>query len=326
MQNQHITEDSGIPLIGCIAFGIIDRGTNLLQIRSTSICNMSCTFCSTDGGPNSTHHKTTYTVDAGYLLKWVKKVCELKGDNVEIFIDSVGDPLMYNEFVKLVAGLKKITNVKHVTVITNGTLLTDKMIKEIEDAGLDRINLSIHTMDEKIGKLLMGCSWYDISKIKEICRKIAKSKIELMLTPVWLPKVNDKDVEDIIQFSKDIGAKIGIQKYEIYKHSRKHKGAGKVNWFKFYRQIKEWEKKFGIKLTVNKDDVNVENRPRLKDEMHVDDKVNAEIRLPGWQKGQMIGVANNRCISINDCDTEIGKTIRVKITDDKNGIYLAEKC
>ena len=38
--------EDDIPLIGHIAFGIIDRGTNLLQIRATSFCALSCIFCS----------------------------------------------------------------------------------------------------------------------------------------------------------------------------------------------------------------------------------------------------------------------------------------
>ncbi|MBT4440771.1 hypothetical protein HOC98_01565, partial [archaeon] len=49
-----INED--IPLMGCIAFGIIDRGTNLLQVRATSMCNLNCVFCSTDSGPFSQYH------------------------------------------------------------------------------------------------------------------------------------------------------------------------------------------------------------------------------------------------------------------------------
>ncbi|HDD34251.1 MAG TPA: radical SAM protein, partial [Thermofilaceae archaeon] len=42
-----------IPLIGHLAFGIVDRGTNLLQIRPTSSCPLSCVFCSVDAGPAS---------------------------------------------------------------------------------------------------------------------------------------------------------------------------------------------------------------------------------------------------------------------------------
>ena len=48
-----VTYESGIPLIGCIAFGLIDRGTNLIQIRPFTGCPLSCIFCSVDAGPRS---------------------------------------------------------------------------------------------------------------------------------------------------------------------------------------------------------------------------------------------------------------------------------
>ena len=129
-----INEASGIPLLGCIAFGIIDRGTNILQVRCTSICNANCQFCSTDGGPNSRFHKTNYIVDVNYLIKELKKVAKVKGDNLIIFLDSVGEPTTNPDFIKLAEAfslkgirvtdpknignaIKKSINDKHTTVV-----------------------------------------------------------------------------------------------------------------------------------------------------------------------------------------------------------------
>jgi uncharacterized Fe-S cluster-containing radical SAM superfamily enzyme len=46
-----------IPLVGHIAFGVIDRGTNIIQVRPTSLCNLNCIFCSVDAGPLFTLEK-----------------------------------------------------------------------------------------------------------------------------------------------------------------------------------------------------------------------------------------------------------------------------
>ncbi|MEK7617142.1 MAG: radical SAM protein, partial [Patescibacteria group bacterium] len=94
-----ITKESGIPLLGALPFGCIDRGSNILQVRCTTICNMNCQFCSTDGGPYSTKHSTNYVVDIDYLLESVKEVVKFKGNDVQIFLDSVGDPLTHPDFV-----------------------------------------------------------------------------------------------------------------------------------------------------------------------------------------------------------------------------------
>lgn len=46
----------------------------------------------------------------------------------------------------------------------------------------------------------------------------------------------------------------------------------------------------------------------------------AEIRAPGWIHGEMLGVANNRVISIYNCPKESGQ-VRVKIMATKHNIY-----
>src|SRR3989344_2376888 len=95
----NVTKSSGIPLIGCIAFGIIDRGTNLLQVRCTTLCNMNCSFCSTCAGPYSKFHKTNFIVDIDYLVEELEKVAKFKGDGLIIFLDSVGEPMSHSGFV-----------------------------------------------------------------------------------------------------------------------------------------------------------------------------------------------------------------------------------
>src|SRR3989338_5895140 len=86
-----IDATSGIPLIGLLHIGVIDRGSNLLQVRTSTACNMSCTFCSTDTGPYAKVKKKNIVVDPHYLLHWVKEVVALKEcDNIEINLDSMG--------------------------------------------------------------------------------------------------------------------------------------------------------------------------------------------------------------------------------------------
>ena len=49
----YIHKNSGIPLIGSVYFGIIDRGTNIIEIRPTTGCNLNCIYCSVDEGTPS---------------------------------------------------------------------------------------------------------------------------------------------------------------------------------------------------------------------------------------------------------------------------------
>jgi uncharacterized Fe-S cluster-containing radical SAM superfamily enzyme len=74
MTHFRITGESGIPLMGSLYFGIIDRGTSLLQVRPSCGCNLNCPFCSVDAGPESTTRATSYEVEREYLLEGVKRL------------------------------------------------------------------------------------------------------------------------------------------------------------------------------------------------------------------------------------------------------------
>lgn len=322
-QLARITKESGIPLIGCIAFGIIDRGSNLLQVRCTSLCNMKCPFCSTAAN-DFRMHPTNYLVDVDYLAEEVSKVVKMKGDDVIIFLDSVGEPMSHPNFVELVKKLKQIDKVEEIVTITNGTFLTKEKIESLAGAGLDRINLSLHSLDIDLSKKLFGMQNYDIEKIKEAISYIKECSIDLMLTPVWIPKVNDNDIEEIIRFSKEVNCKIGLQNYETYKYSRKMKEAKKQTYWKFYKQIEKWEKDYRIKLKVSNKGLNVEKRPRIPEIFKIGEIVNVEIKCHGWMPNQMIGVAKGRCVTINNCVRVVGERMKVKIIQNKNNIYLAE--
>jgi uncharacterized Fe-S cluster-containing radical SAM superfamily enzyme len=323
-----ITRESGIPLIGAIPFGIIDRGTSLLQIRPTSICNLNCPFCSVDSGIYSKRHQADYEVEVDYLVDWTKEIVEFKIDNgcekVELNLDSVGEIASYQKLSELVSKLKAIKGVYFVSMQTNGCLLTEKRIDELEKAGLGRLNLSIHTLDKERAKYLAGVPNYSIEHIINLARHIAKSKIELMITPVWIPKINDEDIVEIIKFAKEINARLGIQKYETYRYSRKIKEGKEMNYWKFYNQLSLWEKEFNIKLKLTAKDMSIVKCKRIPEDFKVGDKFQAKIVCPGWIEGQMIASAKNRCISVNNCNIKVGNLVRLKIVETKNSIYVAD--
>lgn len=319
-----------IPLLGLLQIGIIDRGSNLVQIRPTSLCNLNCKFCSTSSGVQSKIHSVYYEVGLEHLLNWVKKCIDLKGE-ILLNLDSVGEIFTYPEIYELIKRLDKMRcgrwkladnnkskGINEISMQTNGMLMDFSKVKDC----VDRINLSVNSLDKEKSRYLAGCSSYDIEKIKKLAIEINNSDVELLIAPVWIPGVNDDDIADLIKFCKELGCKIGIQKYEIYKHSRKIKGAKKINWFGFYKQLEKWENEFGVKLKIGPKDFEIKKAKRFPIVFGKNDKISVEIVCKGWYKGQMIGKAKNRCITVNDCDKKVGDRINVKILENKNNIYL----
>jgi uncharacterized Fe-S cluster-containing radical SAM superfamily enzyme len=323
-----ITKNSGIPLLGSIYFGVLDRGTNLLQIRPSCGCNLNCPFCSVDAGPESTTRATNYEIEKDYLVEYVQEIAEFKGNGVECHIDSPGEPMLYKEIVKLVADLRKIGEVSILSMQTNGTLLNKKNIASLESAGLDRVNLSIHALNQEIAQKLSGVPWFDINKIKNAARLVANSRIDLLIAPVFLPKINDAEIPELIKFAREIGAgkrfpPLGIQKFEKYKYGRSPKGIKVQSWWQFYNwSLKPWQKEFGCKLILIPKDFGTVKRKMLASCFEIGEKLKVDIRAPGWLKGEMLAVSRNRVVSVLNCQKNSG-TIRVKIVSCKHGIYVA---
>lgn len=324
MNIKTIDKQSGIPLIGNIAFGIIDRGSSLIQVRATSLCNMSCTFCSTDAGPKTTTHKTGYIVDPDYLIEEANKVVAIKG-KTHVNIDSVGEPASYVHLTYLIQELKKNKDIYFISMQSNGTYFTKEKIDELEKGGLNRIHLSIHSTDPKQSKELFGSDDYNIKKILEVVEHIARSKIELMLAPVLLPGINDEEVEKLIELAKKLNCKVGIQKYEEYKYSRKIKGIKKENYYNFYKRLEDWEKKHDMKLIYKHEAGDIYKGKALEKPIKIGERVNTTIRSNGWNEGQKIVGYKNRSITVNNCDAKEGDKINLKVLENKSNIYLAKK-
>ena len=319
-----VSKKSGIPLIGSVFIGILDRGSSLLQVRATTICNMNCQFCSTDGGPFSEFHKIHFIVEPKYLLEELEKISKYKGYNLHYNIDSVGEPTSYPYLIELIEGIKKIKDVAKISMQTNGTLLNKKFIDSLEKAGLNRINVSVHSLDSLKAKMLFGSDNYDVQKVIDMLKYIKNTKIDLWITPVWIPNINDEDIKELIKFSKEHSFNIAIQKYETYQYSRKMKKSKKINYWKFYKQLEGWEKEFGIKLKFTEDDQTILKRKSLPLVFDINEKIQGVVVSKGWFENQVIAKARERCITVNKCNANIGDKINLKIIENSNNIYIAE--
>jgi len=318
----NVNRELGLPLVGSLPVGIIDRGTNLLQIRATTLCNLKCVYCSTNA--NSDFHPVDYVVDLNYLLQWFKEVVKQKGVSIEANLDSVGETFAYPKIMELVKELGRMKEVHFISCQTNGTLLTKEKIDLLEEYGLGRINLSFDAVNKDIAVKMSGTSCYNFDHVKDMAEYIATKKIELFLTPVWVPGMNDKDMEDLIIYSKKIGAKLAIQKLEYYKYGRNPK-AKTMTWWKFFNKLEEWEKKYGVKLKLGTEDIDIRHCKSMPIAMEKGEKFNAVVVCPGWQKDQVLAAARNRSISILNCNKNPGDAVKVEILSNKDNIYVAKQ-
>jgi uncharacterized Fe-S cluster-containing radical SAM superfamily enzyme len=264
-------------------------------------------------------------------MEAVEEIAPFKGPGVECHIDSCGEPMLYPKIVDLVSELKGIKEVSVVSMQSNGTILDEERIKALEEAGLDRINLSIHALLPELAISLAGVPWFDIERIKEVARLIAFSKIDLLIAPVYIPGVNDAEMSKLIEFALQVKAgkkwpPLGIQKFEHYRLGRTPGKVKAENWWHFYsRSMDDWEKRFSIPLRLKPKDFGIEKRPMIPIVFEKREKIWVEIKALGWVRGEQLGVAKNRVISVMDSPVEQGR-VRVQIVSNKHNIYVGVPC
>ncbi|NHJ33533.1 MAG: radical SAM protein [Asgard group archaeon] len=330
----YITNDLfEIPLIGSIYFGVIDRGTNLLQVRPITGCPLNCPFCSVDEGPISKTKIRDYLVDTDYLVNTYNSVVAEKNlKEAEAHLDGQGEPMAYPYLPELIQRLRENVNTKIVSMQTNGWYLSEELIDELAEVKLSRINLSINALDSSLSKKLSGKGDYKIDKMLELAEYIANSSISLLLAPVWIPGLNDRDIEEIIKFSLKVNPNetnyptLGIQNYLTHDVGRNLKGIQQKQFSEFNQQLRELEKEFGAKNLVLKPHMfNIYKTKMIDNPMRIKEIVNAEVVLLGRQKGEVIVKAKNRLIHVSNAHhLSLGKKIKVRIIRNRHNIFFAE--
>ncbi len=330
----------GLPLIGHIAFGVIDRGTNVLQVRPSTLCFHNCIFCSVDAGPGSRTRGSEFLVDPDLLVEWVGRVALVKGGGLEALLDGVGEPLTHPRIADIIARLKEVPGVERVALETHGGSLSKSLAKLLDKAGLDRINLSVDAINPGLARRLVGAEWYDVGRVLRMAEWIIRETgIDVVLTPVVVPGYNEGEMKALIEWARRVGAgrKSGwptgvlIQKYEVHRYGRKPRLKGSPwSWQRFYKWLRELERETGYRLLVEPREIGMEPRPSVEKPFSQGDLVRGYIASPGWHRGEVLVVDRGwrRVVAVypGPLPRELGygAEVRVRIVRDKDNIYIGE--
>lgn len=318
----YLHSNSGIPLIGNGSFGIVDRGSNIIEIKPVCGCNINCIYCSVDENRRS----VDFVIEKDYLVDELKKVVAIKDHPVEIHIGCQGEPLLYSPLVELVRDCAKIPNVTKISMDTNVTLLNEKIVDDLVDAGFTQFNTSLNSLNADLAKKIADGP-YNVDHVKKIIKYVGTKDVLLVIAPVWIQKVNDDEMDKIIELCKETGATPGFQNYFNYSFGKK---VGKeISLEEFYKKLRVLEEKHDIKLIVSAEDFEVVTDNELPKPFKKGDSVHAELVCPGRMPNEFIAVAQSRTISVydntNKLQNKLGQNIKLKIIKSKHNIFVAEQ-
>lgn len=107
----------------------------------TDRCNLRCTYCMPASGIKLMTHKDILSYDE--ITEVVTAAVDLGVEKVRI---TGGEPLVRKGIVDLIRMITGIPGIKDLGMTTNGIMLP-KYAKELKDAGLHRVNISLDTLD-----------------------------------------------------------------------------------------------------------------------------------------------------------------------------------
>ncbi|MCX6226885.1 MAG: radical SAM protein [Bacteroidia bacterium] len=118
-----------------------DRNINYLRISVTDRCNLRCTYCMPAEGVRLIRHEDILRYDE--IVEVVKIAVDFGIAKVRI---TGGEPLVRKGVVSLIEMIAAIPEIRDLSMTTNGILL-EKYAIELKSAGLQRVNISLDTMN-----------------------------------------------------------------------------------------------------------------------------------------------------------------------------------
>ncbi len=281
------------PLIGCRYFGLIDRNTNLIEIRPATGCNLNCIYCSVGEG---TENKLVadYIVSSDAILGEFAKLAAFKDTDIEAHINPQGEPLLYAPLCELIHGLSSIRQVRRVSLNTNGTLLTEKRILNMAKSGLGQINISINAACSRTASRMAGCS-YNAAHVQKMA-VFAAGHMKVILSPLLLPGINEKGIRQIVAFAKKHSLGIGIQNFMAYRSGRNPVRPMPMDRFRWL--LGELEREKGVRLLLDAESFGVHPTARTPVPLRKGEKVACTPVCPGRLEGETICTARGRLIHV----------------------------
>jgi len=182
-----------------------------LRVSVTQKCDKHCPYCHREGESNPS---TVMTVDE--IVRIVRIAISLGISRVKL---TGGEPLLRKEIVEIVRGINGLEGLTDLSMTTNGTYLKG-LAKDLKKAGLNRVNVSLPTLDPDVYSSLMGGDPEDA--LDGVRAAVEAGLHPVKLNMLVLKNVNDGEIEKMIQFAAQTGTILQLIELEPINLSKKY--------------------------------------------------------------------------------------------------------
>jgi cyclic pyranopterin phosphate synthase len=174
-----------------------------LRISVTDRCNFRCHYCMPSDvfGPDYEFLKKNMLLSFEEITRLAKLFREQAG--IKKLRITGGEPLMRRDLPILISKLSSIDGIEDIAMTTNGSLLP-KYAEQLREAGLDRVTISLDTLDDARFKEING---RDVS-VETVLKGIEAAKsagLSIKMNMVVQKGVNDQDIVPMAEYFREQG-------------------------------------------------------------------------------------------------------------------------
>ena len=177
------------------------RNINYLRISVTDRCNLRCIYCMPELGIKNLNHEDILRYED--ILKIVKIATSLGINKIRY---TGGEPLVRKDINKLIYETSKLPGINDIAITTNGILLSD-MAEDLKKAGLNRVNISLDSLDKDKFKSITRLG--NLDKVMEsIYKCLSLGLTPLKINTVLMRGINDAEFVDFLSLIREIPVEV----------------------------------------------------------------------------------------------------------------------
>lgn len=180
------------------------RALSDLRISLTDRCNFRCTYCM----PRSLFGSEHLFLPKSELLDFdeIERLARIfSGLGVHKLRLTGGEPLLRRGLAELIARLAAIDGIDDICLTTNGSLLTAQRARELADAGLNRVTLSLDAVADDVFKSINDVDYPVGDVLKAVDNAIAAGLTPVKVNCVVQRGVNENQIAPMIEQFRGTG-------------------------------------------------------------------------------------------------------------------------
>ncbi|WP_407421606.1 GTP 3',8-cyclase MoaA [Methanobrevibacter sp.] len=163
-----------------------------LRITLTNRCNVNCLYCHHDGMITS---KEEMTADELYTICKIAKSIGVKKIRL-----SGGEPLIRKDIVEVIDKIASL-DFDDISMTTNGILL-EKYAEDLKNAGLDRVNVSLDTLNRETYEYITKKDYLESAKAG-ILKAVEVGLYPVKINMVIMKDINQNEIKEMFKFCKE---------------------------------------------------------------------------------------------------------------------------